>query len=99
MFVRSGSLNDPGSFEDPEHFHGLAHFCEHMLFLGTKNRPENEYTKYLTENGGTRNAATAEDSTFFYFDVKNQALEGALELFSEFFECPTFSQDGTDREI
>ena len=93
MYVRSGSLNDP------EEFHGLAHFCEHMLFLGTKNRPEDEYTKYLTSNGGSRNAATSEDSTFFYFDVKNQALEGALERFSEFFKCPTFSQDGTDREI
>ena len=65
MYVRSGSLNDP------KEFHGLAHFCEHMLFLGTKNRKENEYTKYITDNGGTRNAATSEDSTFFYFDIKN----------------------------
>ena len=41
-FVKSGSLNDPKGFQ------GLAHFCEHMLFLGTKNRDENAYTAYLT---------------------------------------------------
>ena len=36
-YVRSGALND-------SEFQGLAHFCEHMLFLGTNNRPENTYT-------------------------------------------------------
>lgn len=84
---------------DPKGFQGLAHFCEHMLFLGTKNRDENAYSSYLTTNGGSRNAATAEDMTFYYFDVKNDALQGALELFSEFFKCPTFSDSGVEREI
>ena len=37
--------------------------------------------------------------TFFYFDVANEALSGALELFSEFFKCPTFSESGVEREI
>ena len=45
-YVRSGALNDTKQFQ------GLAHFCEHMLFLGTNNRPENTYTQYLTEHGG-----------------------------------------------
>ena len=70
-----------------------------MLFLGTKNRDENAYSTYLTTHGGSRNAATAEDMTFYYFDVKNDALQGALELFSEFFKCPTFSDSGVEREI
>ena len=70
-----------------------------MLFLGTNKRPENTYTQYLTEHGGQRNAATSEDATFFYFDVKNDAFDGALELFSEFFKEPNFSEDGTAREI
>lgn len=41
MYVGVGSLNDP---DDPNHkgmkFNGLAHFCEHMLFLGTKKYPD-----------------------------------------------------------
>ena len=92
-YVRSGALNDT------EKFQGLAHFTEHMLFLGTNNRPENSYTQLLTENGGSRNAATSEDATFFYFDVRNHALAKVLELFSEFFKSPTFSESGTAREI
>ena len=70
-----------------------------MLFLGTKNRDENAYASYLTAHGGSRNAATGEDQTFFFFDVENSALEGALELFSEFFWAPTFSDSGVEREI
>ena len=42
-----------GSLRDPEGMNGLAHFCEHMLFLGTKQFPEeNTYAKYITANGG-----------------------------------------------
>ena len=70
-----------------------------MLFLGTNNRPENTYTQYLTEHAGQRNAATSEDATFFYFDVRNEAFDGAIELFSEFFKEPNFSEEGTAREI
>ena len=42
-----------GSLQDPEGFNGLAHFCEHMLFLGTKKYPdENHYSKFLSSHGG-----------------------------------------------
>ena len=37
---------DVGGYHDPEGLPGLAHFCEHMLFLGTKKYPvENDYQK------------------------------------------------------
>ena len=73
MYVGVGSLNDP---DDPNHhgkkFNGLAHFCEHMLFLGTKKYPDqNQYQKFLEENGGDSNAATGDDYTYFYFNVAN----------------------------
>lgn len=42
VFVQSGSLNDPKGTD------GLAHFCEHMLFLGTQKYPEeNYYSKFI----------------------------------------------------
>lgn len=41
-----------GHMCDPEELPGLAHFCEHMLFLGTKKYPvENEYQRFLNEHG------------------------------------------------
>ena len=39
-----------GHMSDPDTLPGLAHFCEHMLFLGTKTYPdENEYSRYLSQ--------------------------------------------------
>ena len=47
MYVASGSLNDPAGTD------GLAHFCEHMLFLGTRKYPEeNHYSKFIKMHGG-----------------------------------------------
>lgn len=64
-----------GSLYDPLHVNGLAHFLEHMLFLGTEKYPEeNAYSKFVQSNGGTKNAATSEDYTYYYFDVKNEAF-------------------------
>ena len=53
-----------GHFKDPAEFPGLAHFCEHMLFLGTKKYPdENSYSAFLNEHGGSSNAWTSMENT------------------------------------
>lgn len=71
-----------------------------MLFLGTEKFPdENEYTNYLTTNGGNSNAFTSSENTNYYFEVGKPHLEGALDRFSQFFVSPTFTQDATDREM
>ena len=71
-----------------------------MLFLGTKQFPEeNVYSKFIQTHGGMRNAATSEDSTYYYFDVKNEVYEEALEMFSSFFKDPLFTESATDREM
>lgn len=85
---------------DPDHIPGLAHFCEHMLFLGTEKYPnENDYSTFLSENGGSSNAATYADATKYYFDVVPDKLEGALDRFAQFFIGPLFTESATDREI
>jgi nardilysin len=48
-----------GSFSDPREFQGLAHYLEHMLFMGSAKYPdENEYDVYLNKHGGSSNAYT-----------------------------------------
>lgn len=69
-----------GHMSDPSDLPGLAHFCEHMLFLGTEKYPsENEYSKFLSEHGGNCNACTYSDHTNYYFDVVPEHLGGALD--------------------
>ena len=89
-----------GHFRDPHDIPGLAHFHEHMLFMGTKTYPEeNEYDTFLKSNGGHSNAYTGEDHTQFFFEVNATHLEGALDRFSQFFICPLFSESATEREL
>lgn len=79
---------------------GLAHFVEHMLFLGTKKYPnENEYSSFLSKNNGCSNAATYPDFTKYYFDVVPEKLTDALDRFSQFFIAPLFTESATLREI
>lgn len=72
-----------GSLYDPPQANGLAHFLEHMLFLGTKKYPsENHYSQHVQSHGGQKNAATGEDYTYYYFDIKNEAFPTAVDIFS-----------------
>ncbi|CEH18771.1 related to ste23-metalloprotease involved in a-factor processing [Ceraceosorus bombacis] len=94
MDVRVGHLSDP------EELQGLAHFCEHLLFMGTKKYPrENEYSEYLSNNSGASNAYTGMENTNYFFDVGHSHLEGALDRFSQFFISPLFDPGCTEREI
>uniref|UniRef100_A0A673X2A1 Insulin-degrading enzyme n=1 Tax=Salmo trutta TaxID=8032 RepID=A0A673X2A1_SALTR len=92
--VNIGSLSDPGNIS------GIAHFCEHMLFLGTEKYPkENEYSQFLSEHAGSSNAFTSGEHTNYYFDVSHEHLEGALDRFAQFFLCPLFDESCKDREV
>lgn len=54
-----------------------------MLFLGTRKYPvENEFTQFLTQNGGSYNAYTANDHTNYYFSIKTESLASALDRYS-----------------
>ncbi|KAJ6668915.1 hypothetical protein lerEdw1_007724 [Lerista edwardsae] len=89
-----------GSLSDPLNIAGLSHFCEHMLFLGTKKYPkENEYSQFLSEHAGSSNAFTSGEHTNYYFDVSHEHLEGALDRFAQFFLCPLFDESCKDREV
>ncbi|MFT2111886.1 insulinase family protein [Marinomonas sp. 2405UD68-3] len=88
-----------GSYQDPKGQEGLAHFLEHMLFLGTEKYPDAaSYQAFITEGGGSNNAYTSNDTTNFYFDIQADAFQGALDRFSQFFISPLFSKEFTDRE-
>ncbi|KAL8425331.1 hypothetical protein Efla_001713 [Eimeria flavescens] len=89
-----------GSLYDPKEVPGLAHFLEHMLFLGTSKYPQPEsYDSFLTENGGANNAYTDEEKTVFFNKVTDSAFEDALDRFAEFFKSPLFSREYEEKEV
>lgn len=89
-----------GYFSDPEDVPGLAHFLEHMLFLGTIKYPdEAAYDEFLGAHGGNFNAYTSDSNTNFYFGVDPLFLKPTLDRFAQFFVSPLFTESATSREI
>lgn len=77
---------------------GFAHFFEHLLFEGTKNIENGEWFSIVTENGGTNNANTTDDRTYYYEVFPSNNLELGLWLESERMLHPIIEQDGVDTQ-
>jgi len=89
-----------GSLSDPPERQGLAHYLEHMLFLGTEKYPAvEEFGEYLQRNGGYNNAYTARDRTNYHLEIRPDAFEGALDRFAQFFIAPKFTPEFNEREV
>eukprot|EP00752_Nemacystus_decipiens_P002074 g1985.t1 len=89
-----------GYTSDPRYVQGIAHFCEHMLFLGTGKYPrEDTYNAFLNSHGGKSNAFTSDEDTNYFFDVNAGHLDEALDVFSRFFVDPLFTEGATGREL
>jgi secreted Zn-dependent insulinase-like peptidase len=88
-----------GHFDDPDDRQGMAHFLEHMLFLGTEKMPKPGYfSQFINKVGGQSNAWTGTEHSCYYFDCHPQHLYRALELFSDFFISPLLDASQTENE-
>ena len=62
-----------GSFDDPHPFPGLAHFLEHLLFMGSEDFPATDhYSEFVAQSGGECNAYTSDDYTSYHHSVRNE---------------------------
>ena len=83
--------------EEPEKT-GFAHFFEHLLFEGTENIPRGEWDKIVSSNGGSGNANTFLDRTYYYETFPSNSLEVGLWLESERLMHPIIGQVGVDTQ-
>ena len=89
-----------GHLHDPVEKQGLAHYLEHMLFLGTKKYPEvGSFKKFLDEHSGGSNAYTAGAITNYFFQISHEGFDIALDRFSDFFKAPIFDKTYAEREV
>lgn len=77
---------------------GFAHFFEHLLFEGTQNIPRGDWFKIVTSNGGSNNANTSDDRTYYYEIFPSNNLELALWMESERLMHPIINQIGVDTQ-
>ena len=66
---------------DYDELPGIAHFLEHMLFMGSKKYPkENHFSKFIRDHAGIYNGQTGEGWQNYFFDVSNDNLAEALDM-------------------
>lgn len=93
VFVKVGSR-----YEIPE-LNGASHFLEHMMFKGTKRRPDTlTISKELDGIGAEYNAFTSKDQTGYYIKANYQHLDLALDLLSDMLVNSKFEAKELDRE-
>ena len=88
-----------GSRHELEPQYGYAHFVEHMLFKGTKNRTAKEIAQMVDRVGGQHNAATNREYTCFYVNIMSDYAELSLSLLSDMFYNSLFDKAEIDKEI
>ncbi len=77
---------------------GMAHFFEHLLFEGTENIERGEWFNIVTANGGSNNANTTDDRTYYYEVFPSNSLELGLWMESERLLHPVINQIGVDTQ-
>ncbi|MCY4214715.1 MAG: insulinase family protein [Gammaproteobacteria bacterium] len=88
-----------GSFHEPAERPGLAHFLEHMLFIGTEKYPEVDgYQAFVSAHGGSSNAYTASDHTNYFFDIDPAHFQAGMDRFAQFFIAPLLDPAYVERE-
>ncbi|MDK2597334.1 insulinase family protein [Pseudoalteromonas obscura] len=88
-----------GLLHDPMSQQGMAHYLEHMLFLGTEKFPDPDgYAEFVQNNGGANNAYTWLDVTNYMVKINNDAYDEALDRFSDFFKSAKLYPEYTDKE-
>lgn len=88
-----------GSYSDPSGIQGMAHFVEHMVFMGSKKYPvENDFDAFIRKKGGADNAQTDCETTTFVFEIQENHLAEGMDRFAQFFVAPLMKQEAMQRE-
>lgn len=92
-------LVDVGSFSEPLDYQGLAHFLEHMIFMGSEKYPtENAFDAHIKKCGGFDNAQTDAEETIFFFEVSEEHLDSSMDYFSALLKAPLMLKEAMTRE-
>jgi zinc protease len=96
--VTTSVMYDVGGKDGDRERTGFAHFFEHLLFEGSENIGRGEFMKIIPANGGSFNANTSQDRTYYYETFPSNKLELGLWLESERMLHPVMDQIGVDTQ-
>ncbi len=92
LWYRAGSMDEFNGTT------GVAHMLEHMMFKGTKDVPDGQFSKLIAAAGGSENAFTNQDSTVFFEQLQKDKLTLALKLEADRMQNLTLAPDDFKKE-
>ncbi len=78
---------------------GLAHFCEHVTFKGTRRRSAIQILNCLESVGGDLNAFTNKEDTVFYAAIQREHFSRAVDLLTDIVFCSEYPQHEIEHEV
>jgi insulysin len=88
-----------GSYDNGD-VDGIAHFLEHMLFMGSTKYPdESQYHNFINTHAGNSNAYTAGNHTCYYFTIESDYFKEGLDIFGQFFVSPLLKKSSIMKEM
>lgn len=93
-----GIAIDAGTRDEQEGEHGMAHFCEHMMFKGTAKRKAWHILNRMELVGGDLNAYTNKEETVVYAAFLKEHLARAVELVSDIVFNSVYPQHEIEKE-
>lgn len=99
--VRSAAIGiwvNVGSRDEIAAQTGSAHYLEHLLFKGTKNRTALEISSAIDAVGGEMNAFTSKEVTCFYTRVLDTSVPMAIDVLVDMITSATITTVDVDQE-
>ena len=99
--VRSAAVGiwvNVGSRDEKLEQTGSAHYLEHLLFKGTRNRTALEISSAIDAVGGEMNAFTSKEVTCFYARVLDTSLPTAIDVLADMITSATIEAQDVDQE-
>ncbi|MGK0185242.1 MAG: putative Zn-dependent peptidase [Verrucomicrobiales bacterium] len=87
-----------GSRHESDELSGIAHFVEHMVFKGTKNRTARQLTTEVEAAGGRIEAYTMADQTCYYIKGPAETFPRFLDVLTDLYQNAVFPEEDVERE-
>ncbi len=88
-----------GSRQEQRSINGVSHFIEHLMFKGTKKRPNTKtISRELDSVGAEYNAFTGKDHTGYYIQTDKDHLQLGIDMLSDMLHNSLFEKKEMERE-
>lgn len=93
-----GVFVDAGSRYETQETSGTAHFLEHLLFKGTKNRTKSQFEQEIENNGSTLDAYTSREHTLFHMTCFRRDVSSCVKVLGDMIQNPLLNKEQIDEE-